>query len=82
MTTFDERESSFEAKFKPDKELQFKVNARRTKLLGLWAATFILINHLYFVLFEEPGLEQRFGEPYRAYRASVPRWLPRLGGRR
>ncbi len=38
MTTFDERESSFENKFKHDKELQFKANSRRNKLLGLWAA--------------------------------------------
>ena len=38
MTTFDERESSFEAKFKHDKELLFRVNSRRNKLLGLWAA--------------------------------------------
>jgi hypothetical protein len=38
MTTFDEREKSFEAKYKRDQELAFKVNARRNKLLGLWAA--------------------------------------------
>ena len=38
MTTFDERESSFENKFKHDRELQFKVNSRRNRLLGLWAA--------------------------------------------
>lgn len=38
MTTFDKRESDFEAKFAHDEELQFKVNARRNKLLGLWAA--------------------------------------------
>jgi len=38
MTTFDERESSFENKFKHDLELQFKVNARRNRLVGLWAA--------------------------------------------
>ena len=38
MTTFDEREKSFENKFKRDQELQFKVRARRNKLLGLWAA--------------------------------------------
>ncbi|MBM3597197.1 MAG: DUF1476 domain-containing protein [Alphaproteobacteria bacterium] len=38
MTTFDDREKAFEAKFKRDQELQFKVNARRNKLLGLWAA--------------------------------------------
>ncbi len=39
MTTFDEREKSFEAKYKHDQELRFKVTARRNKLLGLWAAT-------------------------------------------
>lgn len=38
MATFEEREKSFEAKYKRDQELQFKVNARRNKLLGLWAA--------------------------------------------
>lgn len=38
MTTFDDREKSFEAKFKHDAELRFKVVARRNKLLGLWAA--------------------------------------------
>jgi hypothetical protein len=38
MSTFDEREKGFEQKYKHDQELQFKVNARRNKLLGLWAA--------------------------------------------
>jgi len=38
MTTFDEREKSFEAKYKHDEELQFKVFARRNKLVGMWAA--------------------------------------------
>lgn len=38
MTTFDDREKSFEEKYKHDQELQFKVSARRNKLLGLWAA--------------------------------------------
>ena len=46
--------------------------------LGLWVCVFILINHVYFVLSEEPGLEKRFGESYRLYKASVPRWIPRL----
>lgn len=45
--------------------------------IGIWASTFILINHIYFVLLEEPGLERRFGENYRRYKARVPRWLPR-----
>lgn len=38
MSTFDERESAFENKFAHDAEMQFKAEARRNKLLGLWAA--------------------------------------------
>jgi hypothetical protein len=38
MTAFDGREKDFEARFKHDQELQFKVTARRNRLLGLWAA--------------------------------------------
>jgi hypothetical protein len=38
MTTFDKREEGFERKFALDEELKFKAEARRNKLLGLWAA--------------------------------------------
>jgi hypothetical protein len=38
MTIFDEREKGFEAGFKHDQELRFKITARRNRLLGLWAA--------------------------------------------
>lgn len=38
MATFDDRQKGFEQKYKHDKELEFKINARRNKLLGLWAA--------------------------------------------
>lgn len=38
MTTLDDREKSFEARFIHDEELRFKVQNRRNKLLGLWAA--------------------------------------------
>ena len=38
MTTFDDREHAFESKFAHDAEMQFKAEARRNKLLGLWAA--------------------------------------------
>lgn len=34
--------------------------------------------HLFVVLYEEPTLTRRFGEDYRHYRATVPRWLPRF----
>jgi hypothetical protein len=37
-TSFDKREEGFEKKFAHDEELRFKANARRNKLLGLWAA--------------------------------------------
>jgi hypothetical protein len=38
MTQFNDREKAFETKFQKDQELQFRVTARRNKLLGLWAA--------------------------------------------
>ena len=47
-------------------------------VIGAWAGIFILINHMYFVLSEEPGLEKRFGEDYINYKENVPRWIPRL----
>jgi protein-S-isoprenylcysteine O-methyltransferase Ste14 len=36
--------------------------------------------HLFVVLYEEPTLSRNFGEEYAAFRANVPRWLPRLRG--
>ena len=38
MSTFNDRERSFENKYAHDAEMQFKAEARRNKLLGLWAA--------------------------------------------
>ena len=38
MTDFKDREKAFESKFARDSELQFKVTARRNRLLGEWAA--------------------------------------------
>lgn len=38
MTTFDDRENAFESKFAHDSEMQFRAEARRNKLTGLWAA--------------------------------------------
>ncbi|MBN9788170.1 DUF1476 domain-containing protein [Pseudonocardia sp. TMWB2A] len=38
MTTFDDRERAFETKFARDEEMNFRVNARRNKLVGQWAA--------------------------------------------
>src|SRR3954471_6491657 len=38
VSGFDKRERAEEGKFALDQELRFKANARRNKLLGLWAA--------------------------------------------
>lgn len=64
MTTFDDRESAHENKFARDNETDFKVIARRNKLLGLWAAEKLHLkpeeheNYAKDVIaadFEEPG---------------------------
>jgi hypothetical protein len=38
MRSFEERQKGFEAEFKRDQELAFRIAARRNRLLGLWAA--------------------------------------------
>ena len=38
MSSMKDRENAFETKFAHDAEMQFKAEARRNKLLGLWAA--------------------------------------------
>ena len=48
-------------------------------ILG-WVLTFFIINCVYFVLLEEPGLERRFGDDYLRYKSAVPRWFPRISG--
>ena len=44
MSSFDEREKSFEKKFAHDEELQFKVSARRNKYIGEWASNILGYN--------------------------------------
>lgn len=41
------------------------------------AVIVFVMNTVYFIFSEEPGLEKRFGDEYRAYKRNVPRWLPR-----
>ncbi|KTF69544.1 DUF1476 domain-containing protein [Sphingomonas sp. HT-1] len=38
MSTFDDRERAFEAKYVRDEDMAFRITARRNKLLGQWAA--------------------------------------------
>ena len=51
MTTFSDRERAEEAKYVHDEEMQFRVHARRNRLLGTWAA-------------ERMGLSAAEAEPY------------------
>jgi hypothetical protein len=55
MTTFDKRKDAFESKFAHDAEMKFRAEARRNKLLGLWAA----------------GLLGKTGDEAEAYAKSV-----------
>ncbi|MCU0899322.1 MAG: DUF1476 domain-containing protein [Cypionkella sp.] len=55
MSTFDDRENAFENKFAHDAEMQFRAEARRNKLVGLWAA----------------GLMGKTGDDAAAYAISV-----------
>jgi protein-S-isoprenylcysteine O-methyltransferase Ste14 len=46
--------------------------------LLIWFAAVFAVNAVYLPLVEERGLRRRFGADYEAYRANVPRWIPRL----
>ncbi|HKN58301.1 MAG TPA: isoprenylcysteine carboxylmethyltransferase family protein [Gemmatimonadaceae bacterium] len=48
-----------------------------SRVLAIWAVTFVVFNYAFFLGFEEPDLERRFGDDYRRYKAAVPRWIPR-----
>ena len=47
-----------------------------SQVLAIWTVTFFVINNVYFLILEEPGLERRFGASYLEYKSVVPRWLP------
>ncbi len=69
MTNFDERKDKYEGKFAHDAALKFKAEARRNKLLGLWAAGLMGLEgdkaeeyakSLILADLEEPGDEDVF----------------------
>ena len=49
-----------------------------SKNILAWAGTFFIINTIYFIIYEEPDLEKKFGDDYREYKKHVSRWLPRV----
>ena len=46
----------------------------RSVALLQYAVLVFVVFHLVVIVYEEPVLESRFGESYRAYRRAVPRW--------
>ena len=44
MNNFNDREKAFEKKFANDQEAEFKISARRNKLLGAWVADILSLN--------------------------------------
>ena len=44
----------------------------------LFSLVFLLLLHLFVVLFEEPDLKRRFGTAYEDYCKATPRWIPRF----
>jgi protein-S-isoprenylcysteine O-methyltransferase Ste14 len=49
-----------------------------SRVLFGYVAMVFLSFHLFVVLYEEPTLRRKFGEPYQRYCESVPRWFPRM----
>jgi protein-S-isoprenylcysteine O-methyltransferase Ste14 len=49
----------------------------RSRPHAIWALGFLVVNLVYIPLFEEPQLEQRFGDDYREYKRHVRRVAPR-----
>jgi protein-S-isoprenylcysteine O-methyltransferase Ste14 len=45
---------------------------------AIYLAFFLLMAHLFVLLYEEPTLNRTFGEEYDEYRARVPRWIPKI----
>ena len=63
MSKFDEREKGFEKKFIRDEELQFKVNAKRNKYLGEWAAEKLGKTNIDKEAYVQEVIKSDFAEP-------------------
>jgi protein-S-isoprenylcysteine O-methyltransferase Ste14 len=48
-----------------------------SRAVWIYILALVVVAHLFVCCWEEPDLERRFGESYRAYKRSVPRWIPR-----
>ncbi|MEE8188634.1 MAG: DUF1476 domain-containing protein [Kiloniellales bacterium] len=63
MTTFDKREKAFEDKYKHDQDLQFKVEVRRNKLLGLWVGELLGLSGADADAYAKEVVSSDFEEP-------------------
>ena len=63
MTTFNEREQGFEAKFVHDQNTEFRIKARRNHLLGLWAGGLLGLKGDELALYTGPVLSADLAEP-------------------
>ena len=50
----------------------------QSRPLLMYECGFLLICHLFVVIYEEPALTRKFGQEYEVYRHQVRRWLPRM----
>jgi len=78
MSTFDDREKTYEAKYAHDQETNFKIQARRNKLLGEWASEQLGLSgadaeayakQVIVADFEEPGDEDVFKKVWDDFQA-------------
>jgi hypothetical protein len=78
MSTFDDREKTYEAKYAYDQETNFKIHARRNKLLGEWAAEQLGLSGadaeayakaVVVADFEQPGEEDVFQKVWTDFQA-------------
>ncbi len=63
MTTFDERQRGYEAKFAQDEELRFKATVRRNRMLGAWAAEHLGLSPLEAEDYIKAVVRADFAEP-------------------
>ena len=46
--------------------------------IAIYALCVAAVFHVWVLIYEEPALKKQFGEEYERYKASVPRWIPKL----
>ena len=63
MTTFDEREQGYEAKFAHDQDVEFKAHARRNRLLGLWAGELMGLQKQHLEDYAKAVVKSDFEQP-------------------